>query len=239
MKKTTSIMVLVTLVYASAARAQTSEPTRVFIDFNVGLQPQSRTIDTTLPSFPLYDETATVTTSQTVGKRAIFDARVGYRLFSQLGVAVGYSTYSRTGPIAATASIPSPLFFNRPATVAAGVSSTKRNDSNVYLLAVWFMPITEHIEVAFSAGPSGTRVRQDFIKSVTVPVGTQTVTPVVGGETGRAWGVNVGVDGIWLVTKNFGGGIFIRYNGSTVDLPSASNLKTGGFQAGLGARVRF
>jgi hypothetical protein len=41
------------------------------------------------------------------------------------------------------------------------------------------------------------------------------------------------------VRKSYGGGIFVRYNGGSVDLPSAANVKAGGFQMGIGARLRF
>src|SRR5205085_2207230 len=126
---------------------------KVFIGINAGLQPQSRTLNTTF-SFPIYGQTASVATSQIVGKRPIFDMNAGYRVLPQLGVALGFSTFSRTAPIAATASIPSPLFFNQSATVDVTVPSSKRTDRNIYLLAVWFMPITEQLELSFSAGPS-------------------------------------------------------------------------------------
>jgi hypothetical protein len=31
----------------------------------------------------------------------------------------------------------------------------------------------------------------------------------------------------------------MRYNGGSVDLPSAENLDAGGFQLGLGVRIRY
>jgi hypothetical protein len=41
------------------------------------------------------------------------------------------------------------------------------------------------------------------------------------------------------LTRRYGVGAFIRYAGATVDLPSVSDLKVGGFQIGGGLRVRF
>jgi len=42
-----------------------------------------------------------------------------------------------------------------------------------------------------------------------------------------------------LFTPRIGAGVFIRYAGGSVDLPSAPDVKVGGFQIGVGARVRF
>jgi len=75
--------------------------------------------------------------------------------------------------------------------------------------------------------------------AVTVPSRTQNINIATGSEEGTAKGVNVGVDGTYLFTPRVGAGIFLRYAGGSVDLPSAPGLKVGGFQAGIGARIRF
>ena len=74
---------------------------------------------------------------------------------------------------------------------------------------------------------------------MTVPAGTKTGTPVLGSRSGRGYGVNVGFDANYMVTKMYGGGIFVRYNGATADLDNIGEVKAGGFQMGIGARVRF
>ena len=62
-------------------------------------------------------------------------------------------------------------------------------------------------------------------------------------------GVNVGVDGTYLIRtiKGIGIGVggFVRYSGASLDLPTALNmtrdteLKAGGPQGGAGLRFRF
>jgi hypothetical protein len=48
-----------------------------------------------------------------------------------------------------------------------------------------------------------------------------------------------GLDVNYLFTPRLGTGVFVRYLGAQVDLPAASDLKVGGFQGGVGLRVRF
>ncbi|HJZ78639.1 MAG TPA: hypothetical protein VKE51_43225, partial [Vicinamibacterales bacterium] len=71
------------------------------------------------------------------------------------------------------------------------------------------------------------------------PPGTQNVVSSVQRESGTAKGVNIGADLSYSFTKLVGAGGFIRYNGGSVDLPSLSDVKAGGFQLGIGARLRF
>jgi hypothetical protein len=249
MLKTTSILVVagVMAAIASEARAQTQPPpaTLGFVNVNFGTQPSSRTVGRS-NSFPVYGETATLTTSQESGDGGIFDITAGYRfqpnlggMRPNLGAAIGFSNFSNLSDSGVVVTIPDPLIFGRPQTVNTSVKDLQHNERGIHLQAVWFMPITNQIDVAFSLGPSFIRVSQDLVSSVTIPAGTQNATPVVVTEKATAIGVNLGVDGSYLFTRNFGAGVFIRYAGGKVDLPSVSDLRVGGFQAGVGARVRF
>jgi hypothetical protein len=95
------------------------------------------------------------------------------------------------------------------------------------------------IELAVFVGPSFTKVTQDVINTVTVPPGTQGAVASLGSESGTAKGVNVGADLTYKLTNLVGVGGFIRYNGGSVDLTTLSDVKAGGFQLGIGARLRF
>jgi len=109
---------------------------------------------------------------------------------------------------------------------------------------LWLFPVTNEFDVTVAVGPSIFSVTQE-ITSVSVPPGTQTVAPSVASESKTAVGANIQVDGNYLLTKTrrfgaaFGAGVFIRYAGAKVDLPSVSDLHVGGFQVGGGLRVRF
>ena len=65
------------------------------------------------------------------------------------------------------------------------------------------------------------------------------ITPIITEQSGTAKGINIGVDAQYMFTKMIGGGIFVRYNGGSVDLPDAPDLKAGGVQLGIGARLAF
>ena len=156
-----------------------------------------------------------------------------------MAVAIGFSSFNSTGSAVGSALVPSPIFFNKPNAVTLDLSTAPRTDRNVYLVAMWFYPVRDNIDVAVSIGPSFTRVRQQVVTTVTIPANTSNAVAVVGDESGTARGVNVGVDGTYMFTKLIGAGMFIRYNGGSLDLPSAPGLKVGGFQIGIGARMRF
>ena len=240
-KKTTSIIVLwIGLMHSSAswAMAQTNIPTKTFIDVNVGVQPVSQTIDTTF-SVPVYGQVATAAATQRIGGGPLFDISVGYKVWHDVAVSVGFSSFSRTSTVAGTASVPSPLFFNQFQTVDIGGATATHTDRNIYVLVVWFLPVTDKIDIAVSAGPSGTSVKQEVVSSITIPAGTQNAVALVESQSKTAKGVNVGFDATYLIRKSYGAGIFIRYNGGSVDLPSVGNVKAGGFQMGIGARLRF
>ena len=206
---------------------------------NVGAQAQSRTLNAGF-TVPIYGQDATAATVQEIGSGALFDISAGRRVWSNVAVTLGFSTFTDTQDIVGTASIPHPLFFNRPNAVAIAASDAKRTERNVYILASWLAPVTEEIEVMLSLGPSFTNVRQDLITGVTVPPGTQDASPVTDSRSGWATGVNVGLDGTYLFTRSYGVGLFLRYNSASLDVPeSETELKTGGFQIGAGVRLRF
>jgi hypothetical protein len=246
MTRKARLLMLVTglaVAAASEVAAQTpSEPAKqAFLNVNVGAQPAIRSIASS-SSFQLHDETATVTTSQGIGNGAIFDINGGYRVWQNLAIGIGYSTlFSNPYDNTLVASIPDPLFFNRPKTVTVVTTGLEHSEKTVYLQAVWIVPVTDKIDVALSAGPSFIRVRQELVlpSSVTIPVGTQNVNVATSVEERTAKGVNLGFDGTYLFTKRVGAGIFARYSGGSVDIPGAEGLKVGGFQTGLGIRVRF
>jgi hypothetical protein len=256
MNKTQRISVLVTgltMAGASWLSAQTTTPqitsptlqdTTVFVNINGGGQTQSRTLSTDF-SFPVYGQTATVNTIATVDGGPIFDMSIGYRFkrgygfIEHVGAAFGFTTFGTTGSASGAASIPSPIFFNRPAAVTIDAQPAKRTERSVYFVVVGFMPITDRLELAVSVGPSVTSVHQELITAVSVPAGTQTVVATMQKESGTAKSGIVGADLTYLFTKNIGIGGFVRYNGGSADLTSATGVKTGGAQLGVGVRLKY
>jgi hypothetical protein len=242
MKNPTSLAVLIAgalLASSSTAAAQATTPTSVFIDINGGAQTQSRTL-TTSSSFPLYGETAVVNAAGAVDGGGLFDISGGYQVTPRLGVAVGFSIFSKSGDGSLVASIPDPIFVNRPAVKTTDATDLKHRETATHLMAVYPVPlhIMDKVETRISGGVSFFRLSQD-IMSATVPPGTQTANVATTEESGNATGGNVGVNINYMYKPNYGGGIFLRYAGASVELPSAGKVRVGGFQLGAGARLRF
>ena len=77
---------LTSLVATSAASAQTKEP-KIFVDVNVGAQPQARTLSTST-SFSLYNETAIVNAAEAVDGGGLFDISGRYRVMPNVSAGV-------------------------------------------------------------------------------------------------------------------------------------------------------
>jgi hypothetical protein len=239
MNKITTLAVLTagfTLAGSSIAPALAQEPTKVFLDVNGGAQTESRTIESST-SFPLYGETAIINASQSIASGGLFDVSGGYRFLRSLGVGIGVSVFSSKGDGAIAASIPSPIAFNKPVTVTATATDLKHSEVGYHVMLVYF---AEYDKTEFAAfiGPSFFQVKQDIL-SATVPPGTQTINTATNEETASATGLNAGVNISYMFHRNYGAGVFLRYAGATADLPSAPDVKVGGFQFGLGLRLRF
>ena len=241
MKKTLKLLALaaaLTLAGQARAQAQMTPERKAFVNVNVGAQLSDRSIDTS-SSFPIYDETATVASSQAVSGGVLFDFSGGYRVWRDIFVAVGVSSFVDTEVAKVTASIPDLLLFNQPKTVTATVPDLTRREIGVHTQLVWFAPVAEKVDIALFGGPSFIRLKQDLVTTVSVAANTQNVTPVVESQSGTAVGVNLGVDGIYAFTPRVGAGLFLRYVTGSVDLPAVADAKVTGVQFGVGARVRF
>jgi hypothetical protein len=229
---------------ASASNAQTAEPKGVFVNVGGGAQTEERTINTSV-EFPLYQQTASVVSSQNVGKGGIFDINAGYRVWKDLSVGVGLTTYSKTGEIVGAASIPHPLFLDRHQTTEFNADG-KRTERSFYIQGVWFVPLSRYsptlnkLDVALSFGPSFVSVEQDVFVGASVPAGTQDATPEIQRHKDSTVGVILAADVTYMVTRNVGAGGFIRYQGGgSIELPQTEEQGTGGFQIGGGLRLRF
>ena len=240
MSKTVSVLLAVfTLAGVSTLQAQTSPEKKIrFVGINVGAQPNRRTVSTST-SFPLYDETAKVNANHRVGSGPVVGIAGGYQIWRRLVIGAEFTTFSSKGSAQAAASIPSPLFFNQPLAVNVTVPNLERKERAFHLSAMWFAPVTNDIDVAFSVGPSAIHVSQQLVATGSVANGTQNLTLTPKDESGTAAGVNVGFEGIYKFTPRYGGALFVRYARGSLNLPDAQKVVAGGFQVGLGARVRF
>ena len=243
MRQTTGILLCTVGLAAAPATELLAQVSRApasvgFVNINVGAQPRRQSFGSS-GSLPIYGETATFTTSQQIGNGPIFELGAGYRVWRGLAVEVGFSTFSKKGDNNVSARVPHQLFFDSFATATAAATGLEHTERVIHLAATWFVPVTEKIDVALSAGPAFVTVDQAFVASVSVPVGTQNIAVAPSTASVSSTGGMVAFDGAYMFHRNIGAGLFLRYVGSTVTVPGVGDLKVGGFQAGLGARIRF
>ena len=236
------VMAGLALAYASQASAQAAGAPKVersvFLDLNAAFQASPRSVETS-STFPLFGETGAAATRQQPGTSVLADARLGYRVSAQFGVAVGFAG-GRSETLGKTsASVPSAIRFASPSLVTLDAPGLKRREAGCHIQAVWFLPLSGSGDttVALSGGPSLIRLQQGVPRVAVDAAGQASIN--VANETGTAKGVHAGVDLARAFSDRLGVGVFVRYVAASVDLPSAAGVKVGGVQAGGGLRIRF
>jgi hypothetical protein len=234
---------------ASPAGAQTlSWQDRGYVNLNLLIQTAPGDTDMN-GTFELYEETGTFRAPWDLSGGPAFDLSGGWKVWRNLAVGFGFSHFSDSAPVVVTAQIPDPLVFDQfhERSIAAG--DLDHSQTGWHLSGVWVWPVTDKIDVALSAGPSFFRVKADTIIGIDVVPNTVEPTGVaLASESDTGVGGHFGVDVTYLLwpkvaklpgTPSIGAGVLLRYAGASVELPSLPSLDVGGFQAGVGVRVRF
>ncbi len=236
LNKTTSVIVLasgLTLAGAAVGAAQTADP-KVYVDVNIAGQTQSNTVVTS-STFSLYGETGGTSFSQTVGKGLVFDGGAGYFVLKNFAVGVAVSVFTRSPTANVSVATPDPIAFNS-FTVLSASPKLKQTELGTHIKLAYLVPLNDKAQITISAGPSIVRLSKE-IANGSVVNGTPQIA--IETQTGTGFGAHGGLDVSYLFTPRLGGGIFVRYLRAQVDLPAASGVKVGGFQGGLGVRLRF
>lgn len=238
---TVAILALGLSSVATSASAQTMQWTdKGYVSVNGGAQVGSHNLESS-STFGLYDETATVTSTQKVKGGGFFDIGAAYRVWGKnLLAGVTFSHTSSAADVSLNASIPDPVFFDRPRTVATSQSGAKHTENVIHINAIWMIPVANKIDLGVFAGPSIFSIKQQAIgiPSVTEP-GPNVTTPL--NEIKKSsGGFNAGVDVQYMIRPKWGVGGIARYTwGSATIAGATEKLTLGGFQIGAGARVRF
>jgi hypothetical protein len=220
-----------------------------YLALNFGVQPQSR-VFTELSTPLIYGENASLTVPHTVSSGAFFDIAAGWRIWQNLAVGVGYSSFSDSESPTLAAQIPNPALTNSLRTASASTGDLEHSESAVHLHLLYMIPLTEKVEAAIVVGPSFYTIKQDFVASVALqeglvyPFGSVTISSVERvTQSKKATAFTAGVDGTYLITPRYGVGGFFRFSGASVDLPITGGgtvtVNAGGLQLGGGLRVRF
>jgi hypothetical protein len=233
------ILTLSVLAVPQLAAAQTMQWTdKGYVSVNVGMQIGSDTLDTS-STFPLYDETATVTSSQKIEGGAIFDIGGAYRVWgNNLLAGVFYSRTSSDADVAISASIPDPNVFDQPRSVSDTASDVKHTENAIHIDAIWMMPVANKLDIGFFAGPTIFSITQGTVSTVSVSEPGPTVSAPITEVKKTTVGFNLGLDLQYLVAPKIAVGGLARYSWGSADI-EGGDLKVGGFQLGAGARFRF
>jgi hypothetical protein len=238
---TAAVLALGLCAIAAPVAAQTMQWTdQAFVTVNGGVQVGSHDLTTT-QTFDQFDETATVTTTSRVKSGGVFDVGAGYRVWHNVAIGVTYLRTSSNSNASISGSIPDPIFSDRPRSVSASASGLSHVENALHFDATWMMPVTDKVDVGFSAGPSIFFVKQDVVSSLpTTEPGPTVGTPVISSDSKTTAGFNAGVDVTYLMSKRWGVGGIARYTwGSAKFAGGDDSLTLGGLQIGGGLRVRF
>jgi opacity protein-like surface antigen len=238
---TAGIVALCFCAAPTIASAQTMQWTdKGYVTVNGGYQAGSHDLSET-GSFPLYDETATFSSTNKVKGGGLFDIGGAYRVWGNnllAGVSVSHVSSKSEGTL--TGSIPDPSFFDRPRNVSKSFSDLEHSETAVHIDAIWMLPVANKLDIGISAGPTIFNVHQDTIPSLTITEPGPAVTTATVSSSKTAVGFNAGIDVQYMIAKKWGVGGLMRYSVGSVTLPGASDkLTVGGFQIGAGARLRF
>lgn len=238
------ILALCVCAAPQIAAAQTMQWTdKGFVSVNFGVQAGSRDLSTN-STFTLYDEQASVSTSQDVKGGALFDIGGAYRVWGNNVLAgVSFTHTSSDADVSLTASIPDPVVTDQPRAVTDTLTGANHSENALHLDVIWMMPVANKLDIGFFAGPTIFFVKQDIVaplrqEDVIEPV--PTINPSFNEVSKTTVGFNAGVDLQYLIGKKWGVGGLARYSWGSADIDGASdNLTVGGFQIAGGFRARF
>ena len=170
-------------------------------------------------------------------------------IWRYLGVGIGVTRYSKSTPVAFSASVPHPFFFNRARSVSGDISDLDREELAVHVQARGTFAPTRSVQVIVFGGPSFFTVKQgvvnDFEVIETYPYDTATFSRALSTTVDESKvGFNVGGDVGYFFTRQVGVGGSVQWAATTIDAPAPNGtgtfeIKAGGVQAGLGVRFRF
>lgn len=259
----TSLVCALLVIGAGEASAQMGQPwtERVYFNLNGGFESGSTSEIEDARTFRIYDEDGVFTASTDVDSGGLIDVAAGVRVWRNVTVGLGFHRGSSGNDGIYGGTIPNPLFFNRSRSFAGGVSGLDRTQRAVHLQFGYMLRLTDKIDLHLLFGPSFFSLTQEVISGVdgtegVFPFSTITVTPSTAERKDSKVGGNAGVDIAYRITEfgraKLGAGLFLRYAGASADVEMIDNVfgiddfppnrvesDLGGFQFGIGARLRF
>ncbi len=177
-----------------------------------------------------------------------FDIGAFARVWRNFGLGVSLSQVTRSGEAAYSGRYPHPFFFGQNRSADLTVPDVNRSETGVHVAAAYLLPSSGRFRLVLFAGPSFYSVSQDVVDDITVseayPFDSITLAVGARSELSESMvGIHGGADVAWYFNQRIGVGALLRYATATKSVAVGSgksfDLEAGGFQAGLGLRVRF
>lgn len=228
---------------------------RGWIDVNFGVALAAEKEFAIEVSGPLFRETRTFRMGYENPTGASFDFGGGVMITPEFGVGVSFAGTAHQSPVDLFVSVPHPFAFNANATDSEATDRQfQRAEGSVNIQLVGAAQLSDRVRARVFGGPTYFRVQQDLVSNVRYAqvfgvftrVNEVEITSYEYDEKVEAtgWGFHVGGDVSFFFNRVVGIGGFARYSQGRVDIEEpivgdVIELKTGGFQAGGGLRLKF
>lgn len=242
------------VVDAAPVSAQSSVP-RGWIEVRIGQATPAEITLTTTYTFQKYSEAASIRTTYLIDTVPVVEGGAGYMLNDLLGIGVSMGGATHRNPASLSATIPSPLFFNRPGTgTTETTDKLTRRELYTNVQAVGLVPLrSERIQLRVLAGPSRISLKGDVttdVRYTQVASASTNVVTITGFSqktvSDSAWGFNAGGDVVYLVSRRAGvvGGAKLIYGTVLVEdqnalSDAAVRVSSGGIQLRAGGHLTF
>lgn len=238
------VLALVVLLGATALHAGE----RVRVVLNGALSPTTRSFSETR-TFTEFLETATVRAEYETGSTFAPDVGAQAQVFRRLGVFVAFTSARRDEGGRFSASLPHPLYLDRPRSLEGDLSGYAYEE-RAFHLDLAYGAARGHLDYALFAGVSLFSVEVDLVDSVrydhAYPYDSVTLReapPRAVKDSPTGFNVGGRLDYRFGKAGHFGLGVQVRFTAATARLeaPAGNSLDVdaGGFHAGAGARVYF
>ena len=221
---------------------------RLSVHVNGAYQPTVRRYDRSW-TFQAYGEQAQFRSREEFGGGDHVDAGGTLRIWRALELGASYTQVSRSGTAEVTGTVPHPFDGGRDRTASAQSLKLSHRQRATHAYGSWRFRPRDEWSVALSAGPTYFNVRQGVVANVTAsetggpPFPDVNLQLEAGEHTRNGVGFNAGADVTFMLTRSLGVGYFARLVLGSVDVPSSTGSRdkyyVGGFQTGVGLRLRF
>jgi hypothetical protein len=240
------LAVLLALSPALALSAHAEDRIRLIV--NGGWTSKSSNLSESRP-YTEFAETGSLGADYSLKSGFTFDGGVQVQIVRNLGVYAAFSSASADETGQFKASLPHPLYLNRPRSLEGELSGLSSKE-NVFHLDLSIGRGQGHWDYAVFAGASLFSVETSVLDTLryaqSYPYDTVTLTSAAGKTVKDSpIGFNAGgrLDYRFGAAKKVGFGAQVRFSSATAKLPTADgktlSLDAGGFSGGLGLRLYF